>query len=131
MRPRNLVRPAAAGALCFAFTCAGAQTALAQSDTSQSTPTAARRAGAAHRRAQRKLDVRAGKRTAVRGTVAPGVTGSPCRCRSSAARRWKPIDRDRTDAAGRYKLRERLRRTGSARCASASPAARASPPASA
>jgi rare lipoprotein A len=115
MTSRNLVRPAAAGALCFAFTCAGAQTALAQSDTSQSTPTASTaqepRIGVKHR----KLNVRAGKRTAVRGTVAPGVTGITVSLQVKRGSRWKPIDRDRTDAAGRYKLRERLRRTGSAK----------------
>ncbi len=113
MRPRNVMRPAAAGALCFAFTCAGAQTALAQTDTSQSTPTARTaqepRIGVHHR----KLNVRAGKRTAVRGKVAPGVTGLTVSLQVKRGRRWKPIDRDRTDARGRYKLRERLRRTGS------------------
>ena len=113
MRPRTALRPAAAGALCVAFTCAGAHTALAQSDTSQSTPAA----GAAKEPRiavhKRKLNVRAGKRTAVRGTVAPGVTGITVSLQLKRGRRWKPIDRDRTDAAGRYKLRERLRRTGS------------------
>ncbi len=113
MRPRNVMRPAAAGALCFAFTCAGAQTAHAQSDTSQSTPAARAaqepRIGVKHR----KLNVRAGRRTAVRGKVAPGVTGLTVSLQVKRGRRWKPIVRDRTDARGRYKLRERLRRTGS------------------
>ena len=113
MRPRTLGRPAVAGALCFAFTCAGAQTAHAQSDTSHSIPVAGAaqepRIGVKHR----KLNVRAGKRTAVRGKVAPGVTGLTVSLQVKRGRRWKPIDRDRTDAAGRYKLRERLRRTGS------------------
>jgi rare lipoprotein A (peptidoglycan hydrolase) len=115
MRPRTLARPAAAGALCFAFTCAGAQPALAQSDTSQSTPTA--RAAATPRIdvQHRKLNVRAGQRTAVHGTVAPGVGGITVSLQLRREGRWKPIDRDRTDAAGRYKLRERLRRTGSAK----------------
>jgi len=113
MRPRTALRPAAAGALCIAFTCAGAHTALAQSDTSQSTPTA----GAAQEPRiavhKRKLNVRAGKRTTVRGRVAPGVTGITVSLQLKRGHRWKPIDRDRTDAAGRYRLRERLRRTGS------------------
>jgi rare lipoprotein A len=113
MRPRNIARPVAAGALCFAFTCAGAQAALAQTDTSQSTPTAGAaqepRIGVHHR----KLNVRAGNRTAVLGKVAPGVTGITVSLQVKRGSRWKPIDRDRTDAAGRYKLRERLRRTGS------------------
>jgi rare lipoprotein A (peptidoglycan hydrolase) len=115
MRPRALARPAAAGALCFAFTCAGASTALAQSDTSQSTPTARAAQEPRIDVAHRKLNVRAGNRTAVRGTVAPGVTGLTVSLQVKRGNRWKPIDRDRTDAAGRYKLRERLRRTGSAK----------------
>ena len=113
MRPQAFARPAAAGALCFAFTCAGAQPALAQSDTTQPTAGAAQepRIGVAHR----KLNVRAGNRTAVRGTVAPGVTGITVSLQVKRGHRWKPIDRDRTDGAGRYRLRERLRRTGSAK----------------
>ena len=113
MRPQAFARPAAAGALCVAFTCAGAQPALAQSDTTQPTAGAAQepRIGVAHR----KLNVRAGNRTAVRGTVAPGVTGITVSLQVKRGHRWKPIDRDRTDGAGRYRLRERLRRTGSAK----------------
>jgi rare lipoprotein A len=117
MRPRNVARPAAAGALCFAFTAAGAHTAIAQTDTSASTAataaTAAQepRIGVVHR----KLNVRAGRRTKVVGTVAPGVPGMIVSLQLKRGHRWKPIDRDRTDAAGRYKLRERLRRTGSTR----------------
>jgi hypothetical protein len=116
MRPRNLVRPAAAGALCFAFTAAGAESAPAQTDTPIPTPepsaggTQKPRIGVRHR----KLNVRAGKRTAVVGTVAPGVAGITVSLQIRRGR-WKPIDRDRTDAAGHFKLRERLRRTGSAK----------------
>jgi peptidoglycan lytic transglycosylase len=111
MRPINLARPAAAGALCFAITATGAESAPAQIDPSPSTSKPEEpRIGVRHR----KLDVRAGKRTAVVGTVAPGVPGITV---SLQVRRgsWKPIDRDRTDAAGRFKLRQRLRRTGSAK----------------
>jgi rare lipoprotein A len=115
MRPRIALRPAAAGALCFAFTCAGAQTALAQSETAQSTPTARTALEPRIVVHKRKLNVRAGKRTAVRGTVAPGVTGITVSLQVKRGHRWKPIDRDRTDAAGHYRLRERLRRTGSAK----------------
>jgi rare lipoprotein A len=117
MRPRNVVRPAAAGALCFAFTAAGAHSALAQSDTSSSTPEPSARTAQEPRIdvRHRKLDVRAGKRTAVIGTVAPGVTGITVSLQIRRGNGWKPIDRDRTDARGRYRLRERLRRTGSAK----------------
>jgi rare lipoprotein A len=110
MRPINLARPAAAGALCFAVTAAGAESAPALIDPSPSTSKPEEpRIGVRHR----KLDVRAGKRTAVVGTVAPGVPGITVSLQVRRAR-WKPIDRDRTNAAGRFKLRERLRRTGSA-----------------
>ena len=117
MRPWNVPRPAAAGALCFAITATGAQAALAQAPTTQPTPEPAARAAQEPRIAvrHRKLHVRSGKRTAVVGTVAPGTTGITVSLQVKRGKRWKPIDRDRTDAAGRYKLRERLRRTGSTR----------------
>jgi rare lipoprotein A len=113
MRPRNVARPAAAGALCFAFTCAGAEAAPAQTDTTEPTAQAAQKPqiGVRHR----KLNVRSGRRTAVAGKVAPAVGGIPVSLQIKRGRRWKPLDRDRTDAAGRYRVRERLRRTGSAR----------------
>ena len=46
------------------------------------------------------------------GTVKPRVAGITVSLQVRRGSRWKPIDRDRTDAAGRYKLRERVRRTG-------------------
>jgi len=114
MRPRNATRPAVAGALCFAITCAGAQTASAQTETPQPEPTGARAAQEPRIAVgQRKLHVRAGKRTAVRGAVGPAVTGLTVSLQVKRAGRWKPIARDRTDASGRYALRERLPRTGS------------------
>ena len=114
MRPRALGRPAMAGALCFAFTCAGAQSvAHAQSEPSTSNPAARTAQKPRIAVKHRKLNVRAGNRTAVRGTVAPGVGGITVSLQIRRAGRWKQIDRDRTDAAGRYKQRERLRRTGS------------------
>ncbi len=117
MRPRNVVRPAAAGALCFAFTAAGAHSALAHPRTSTPAPEPSARAAQEPRIdvRHRKLDVRAGKHTAVIGTVAPGVTGITVSLQVRRGHRWKPLDRDRTDARGRYRLRERLRRTGSAK----------------
>ena len=62
---------------------------------------------------RRKLDVPAGDRTAVKGSVLPGVSGVTVSLQIRRGNRWKPIDRDVTDAAGGYALRERLRRTGS------------------
>ena len=116
MRPRSITRPAAAGAMCFAFTCAGAQTALAQSETDPSTqPSAATTAQEPTIRVrERKLDVRAGARTAVRGRVAPNAKGLLVSLQVKRDGRWKPIDRDRTTQRGRYVLRERVTRTGSA-----------------
>jgi rare lipoprotein A len=113
MRPRFAARPAAAGALCLAITTTGAQAARAQTTQLTREPSAqsAQQPRIAVR--HRKLHVRAGNRTAVLGTVAPGVTGIAVSLQVRRDGRWKPIDRDRTDASGRYKLRERLRRTGS------------------
>jgi hypothetical protein len=116
MWPRNFARPAAAGALCFAFTCAGAQSAPAQTDTtSPTTEPGASREKPRIAIGQRKLHVRAGSRTAVGGRLAPGIGGITVALQVRRGRRWRPLDRDRTDAAGRYRLRERLRRTGSSR----------------
>ncbi len=108
---RTIARPAAAGALCFAITCAVAQPAAAQSQTSPPTATTAAKPVIAV--GARKLDVRSGRRTAVRGRLAPGIKGLVVSLQLRRDGRWKPIDRDRTDARGRYRLRERLTRTGS------------------
>jgi hypothetical protein len=112
MRPQQVARPAMAGALCLAVTCASAQSALAQSETSgEPTATAAMqpRIAVGHR----KLDVRAGRHMKVKGRVNPVVGGMIVSLQLRRDGVWKPIDRDRTDAAGRFRLRERLRRTGS------------------
>jgi rare lipoprotein A len=117
MRPQVIARPAIAGALCFAFTCAVADSALAQTETTTSTTEPTAHTAQVPRIAigHRKLDVRAGDRTAVSGSVAPAIAGLTVSLQVERGHRWKPIDRDRTDAAGRYRLRERLRRTGSVR----------------
>jgi rare lipoprotein A len=117
LRPRNFARPATAGALCLAFTAAGAETALAQSETPLPAPDPFARTAKQPRIAvgQRKLHVRSGNRAAVTGRVAPGVPGITVSLQVRRGARWKPIDRDRTDGSGRYRLRERLQRTGSAR----------------
>ncbi|HYI18705.1 MAG TPA: septal ring lytic transglycosylase RlpA family protein [Solirubrobacteraceae bacterium] len=117
MRPRPIARPALAGALCFAFTCAAAESALAQSDTVQTTPTPSATSAAKPRIGvrDRKTDVRAGTRAAVRGAVGAGgrsVKGLLVSLQVKRDGRWKPIDRDRTTRRGRYVLRERVTRTG-------------------
>jgi rare lipoprotein A len=113
LTPRNVVRPAAAGALCFAFGWAGADAARAQTDTSTPTAQAAQTAhiGVRHR----KLNLRAGTRAVVAGKVTPVAPGLSVSLQVKRGRGWRTIDRDRTDAAGRYRLRERLRSTLSRR----------------
>jgi rare lipoprotein A (peptidoglycan hydrolase) len=117
LRPRSIARPAVAGALCFAFTCAAAQSALAQSETVPSTPapsaTTAQQPKIAVRK--RKTDVRAGTRAAIRGTVGAGgggIKGLRVSLQLKRDGRWKVIDADRTTRRGRYTLRERVTRTG-------------------
>jgi rare lipoprotein A len=113
VRPHNVVRPAAAGALCLTFTATGVDAALAQDEPSAPAPVA--RAAQQPRIAvrHRKLDVRAGRRTAVSGRLAPGLPGVLVSLQRRRDHRWRPIDRDLTDAAGHYRLGERLLRTGS------------------
>jgi rare lipoprotein A (peptidoglycan hydrolase) len=116
VRPRNHARPAAAGALCFAFSCAGAQSALAQTDTTPSTEPAAHAAQTAHIGVRhRKLDLRAGRRAVVAGKVTPAAPGLTVSLQVMRGRDWRTIDQDRTDAAGRYRLRQRFRSTLSRR----------------
>ncbi len=113
MRPRHIARPAAAGALCFAFTCAGAESALAQSETPTSTsePTAQAAQKPRIKVRHRILNVRAGKRAMVLGRVSPAVPGLRIGLQVKRGARWKGIEGDRTDANGRYRLRQRLRGT--------------------
>ena len=112
MTPRNVVRPAAAGALCFAFTCAGAETAPAQT-TDDPAATAAQKP--LIKVGHRALNVRSGKRAAVLGRVAPAAPGLRITLQVKRGKRWRGIDADRTDAGGRYRLRERLHGTLSRR----------------
>ena len=134
MRPRNLARPAAAGALCFAMTCAVAQTLRPPSPKPiLKTETAAPAAQPRDRRpTERRLDVRAGGRTAVaRQDRARPSPGSPSRCRSGAGSAGGAIDRDRTDAAGRFQLRRARSAARAARACviriDAAPGVRAAP----
>ena len=102
------------GALCFAYTCAAAMPspAFAQ-DTQGTTPTAtASKVGVTDRR----LNVRAGRRAVVRGRIQPA--GSTVALQVRRDGRWVTLDRDRTDAQGRYVLRNRMRQPDE-RCARA------------
>ena len=109
MTPRNVVRPAAAGALCFAFTCVAAKTAPAGTSATEPTARAAQQPQISVRHGS--LNVRAGKRATVFGRVAPAAPGLGVALQVERRGRWRTIEHDRTDAAGRYRLRQRLRGT--------------------
>jgi rare lipoprotein A len=112
LTPRNVVRPAAAGAVCFAIACAGAETARAQS-TTEPTASAAQKPRIKVR--HRTLNVRSGKSATVLGRVTPAAPGLRIGLQVKRGARWRGIEGDRTDAQGRYKLRQRLRGTLSRR----------------
>ena len=64
---------------------------------------------------KRKLNVRAGRRTVVAGTVLPRVAGLVTYLQIRTAKRWVTIDRDRTGSQGRYRLRDKRKYPMSAR----------------
>jgi rare lipoprotein A (peptidoglycan hydrolase) len=64
---------------------------------------------------KRKLDVRAGRRMVVTGTVQPRVGGLVTYLQIRTAKRWVTIDRDRTGSQGRYRLRDKRKHPMSAR----------------
>ena len=64
---------------------------------------------------KRKLDVRAGRRMVVTGTVLPRVSGLVTYLQIRTAKRWVTIDRDRTGSQGRYRLRDKRKHPMSAR----------------
>jgi rare lipoprotein A len=94
-------------ALLTTMTGAGAvpAPALAQDQgTTAATPTATiARVGVSKKR----LNVRAGRRAVVVGTVRPGAPGLIASLQVKRGRRWFTLDRDRTSASGRYVLRDR------------------------
>jgi len=65
--------------------------------------------------ASRRLDVLAGRRAVVRGTVRPVVAGRRVVLQARIRGHYRTIARDRTDARGRYVLRVVRRKTGSMR----------------
>jgi rare lipoprotein A len=64
---------------------------------------------------KRKLNVRAGRRMVVTGTVQPRVGGLVTYLQIRTAKRWVTIDRDRTGSQGRYRLRDERKHPMSAR----------------
>src|SRR4051794_24119403 len=111
LRPKLDWRAAVCGgALIIAYSCAAAVPAPAPADTSQGTPTAtASKVGVTHRR----LNVKLGRRAEVRGAIQPA--GSTVALQIRRGHRWVTLDRDRSDASGRYRLHDRLHRPVSAR----------------
>ncbi len=102
MRPRPMLRTAlAAGALSLTSPLAPA--------AAQSTATIAS-AGVEKKR----MHVRAGKRVVVAGAARPGTSGVVASLQIKREGRWRTLDRDRTGAAGRYVLRDRVRQPLSA-----------------
>ena len=99
MRPRNIARPAAAGALCLAFTCAAGRIGPG-SDNATVRPVRQRRRQAADRREPAQAQ-RARRRSHRRRGHGRARRRRRHRLAADPARaRWKPIDRDRTDACG-------------------------------
>ena len=60
-----------------------------------------------------RLNVRAGRRALVAGTVLPRAAGRVASLQVRRGGRWRTIDRDRTGTAGRYRLRDRRTAPGS------------------
>jgi rare lipoprotein A len=59
--------------------------------------------------AKRRLNIRAGRRAVVVGTVQPRTAGLIASLQVRKGHRWYTIDRDRTGRLGRYHLRDRRR----------------------
>ena len=64
--------------------------------------------------AKKRINIRAGRRTTVAGTVRPAAAGMRASLQMRRGGRWRTIDRDRTGSAGRYVLRDRRHRPMSA-----------------
>jgi rare lipoprotein A len=98
LRPRPTLRTAlAAGALSLTLPVAPA--------AAQST---ARIASAGVEK--KRMHIRAGKRVVVAGAARPGTAGALASLQIKREGRWRTLDRDRTGVAGRYVLRDRVRR---------------------
>jgi rare lipoprotein A (peptidoglycan hydrolase) len=91
------------------MTLVGAVPASAQDPTQGTTASAPTASIAKVGVGKRKLNVRAGRRAVVKGTVLPRARGRTAYLQISKRGRWYTIDRDRTGARGRYKLRDKRR----------------------
>jgi len=109
LRLSPLRRGLYAAALGTTMTVAGAVPALAQDDNQGTTASAPIASIAKVGVGKRKLDVRAGRRAIVAGTVLPRAAGRTAYLQIRRDGRWRTIDRDRTGSEGRYRLKDRRR----------------------
>ena len=115
MRLSPLRRGLFAVALGTTMTLTGSASAPAQ-DRNQGAAAAPPTAGIAKVGVgKRKINIRAGRRTVVAGTVLPRTAGLIAYLQIRKGKRWYTIDRDRTGAQGRYGLRDKRRYPMSAR----------------
>ena len=87
--------------------------ALAQTEGTTASPPTAKIAKVGV--GKKRLNVRAGRRALVAGTVLPRSAGRIASLQIRRGNRWRTIDRDRTGTSGRYRLRDRRKRPGSVR----------------
>ena len=113
MRRFPLRHGAFAVALGTTMTGVGAVPAPAQDDTPGTAASAPTAAIAKVGVGKKRLNVRAGRRALVRGSVAPAAAGFVASLQVRRNNRWYTIDRDRTGSSGRYVLRDRRRAPGS------------------
>jgi len=107
LRLSPLRRGIYAASLATTMTVVGAVPAPAQDGTQGTTaspPTASiTKVGVG----KRKINVRAGRRAVVTGTVLPRAAGRIAYLQIRSGGRWRTIDRDRTGTQGRYELRDK------------------------
>ena len=96
-------------ALAFGTTMigAGAVPAPALAQTPGTTPEAPTASIAKVGVNKKRINVRAGRRATVVGSVRPGTSGYVASLQIRRGNRWRTLDRNRTSALGRYVLRDR------------------------
>jgi rare lipoprotein A len=111
LRLSPLRRGLYAAALGTTMTATGAVPALAQDPDSGTSAAAAPPTASIAKVGvgKRKINVRAGRRTVVAGTVLPRAAGRVAYLQIRKGKRWYTIDRDRTGAHGRYRLHDKRR----------------------
>ncbi len=93
-----------AAALSTMMTSAVAVPAMAQDDSQGTTPTATIANVGIDKR---KINVKAGRKAVVTGTVDPARAGLIASLQVRKGNRWVTIDRDRTGTSGRYRLHDK------------------------